>query len=345
MTAVALAEPLTPEWFEARRAGVTASEIAAVMGISPWESPFSLYWRKVNGWEVEETDEMRAGRLLEGAIARWWEDECDPLENLAVRPAPLYAHPDRPWQLATPDRALHEACPDCDGRGAGGSNAAPWGPCCSCQWTGLGSPALAVLECKYVAHSWDGWGEPGTDHIPVHYRAQVLWQCDVVDVDTWYLAALGPGGFREYHGRRDDRDLAVMREYARRFLNRIQHGDPPPVDDHAATLSTVKKVHPLTGAGDVELVDELGTERAVQLAEGYRRARALRGRADAAVDRYEARLRQALGSHRRALCNGRLVASRSVYDQSGDSAELMAIDNGWPTVDRLNPGRAKTYAS
>jgi hypothetical protein len=61
------------------------------------------------------------------------------------------------------------------------------------------------------------------------------------------------------------------------------------------------------------------------------------------VDRYEARIREAIGDGRRAECNGKLVASRSVYDQSGDTAELSALDGDWPTVNRLNPGRSASY--
>ena len=34
------------DWLTARRQGITASEIAIVMGLSPYSSPFALYHRK-----------------------------------------------------------------------------------------------------------------------------------------------------------------------------------------------------------------------------------------------------------------------------------------------------------
>src|SRR5690242_18272977 len=111
MTAVELlppheAKPSNPEWLKLRRAGISASEIAAVVGLSPWQSPFSLYWTKVEGWETESNAEMSAGTRAEPVIADWFADECDPLENLVVCPAGLYASAERPWALATPDRLL-----------------------------------------------------------------------------------------------------------------------------------------------------------------------------------------------------------------------------------------------
>lgn len=317
MTAVMLAEPLTPEWFEQRRHGIGASEIAAVMGISPRESPFSMYWRKVNGWEQESSPEMSAGQRLEPVIAEWWADECDPLENLAIGPGRLMAHPDRPWQVATPDRLIYLDLCVC---GAAGDIL------CSCLLPDVDGPPVAVLECKYVAMSWDGWGDPGSDDIPVHYRAQVLWQCDVVDVEDWYLAALGPGGFRQYHGRRDDADLKVMREYGRRFMARLEAGDPPPLDDHTATLVTVKRLHPDLDDAEVEVP--------ASIASAYRRACAMERKAKALKTRYEVALRLEMGRAKRATSGGAFVASRSIYDVAEHTVKAH-------TVDRLNPPRAK----
>jgi putative phage-type endonuclease len=315
MTAVVLAEPLTPEWFAQRRLGVSASEIAAVMGISPWESHFSLYWRKREGWKQEPSPEMSAGTRLEPVIAEWWADECDPNENLTVVPSPLLAHPDRPWQLASPDRlvGMRKLCGACD-----------CGLPMACGCGQIDGSPLAVLECKYVAQSWDGWGEPDSDDIPVYYRAQVQWQCDVVDVEDWYLAVLGPGGFRGYHGRRDEKDLRIMREYGLRFMRRLETEDPPPLDDHAATLTTVKRLHPD--------LDDTEAEVPADIAASYRRACAMERKAKSVKKRYEIQLRAAMGRSRKATSNGAFVASRSVYEVAEHTVKAFAVD-------RLNAAR------
>lgn len=334
--------PQNPRWHELRRAGVTASEIAAVMGLSKWDSAFNLYWSKVNDWRDDGNEYTSGGRHLEDAIAEWWIAENDPLENLVLAAAGLYAHPDRPWQLATPDRLLLGVCGWCDG---GGSRVDPRdgddADCQGCAGTG-GSGLLALLECKWVAApSWDGWGEPGSDDIPVYYRAQALWQADVLGVDTVYVAALGPGGFRAYVVHVDDRaeaDLVLMRAAGLDLRRRLAEEDPPDLDGHTATAGALRQLHPSVGFGDVEV--------SLELAERYRLARAERDEAKARVAHCEAEIRAALGDDfHRAVCSKKLVASRSVFERtSDDEDELHALDDGFPTTDRLNPGRATSYA-
>lgn len=344
MTAVELlppgeATPENPEWHELRRTGITASEIAAVMGISPWESPFSCYWRKVNGWQWDGNEYTATGRRLEPVIADWWASEY--LEYV-ICPAGLFASAERPWQLATPDRLVHPPCSCCTDDYC---TCNVDGNCWECQNTGLGGPAHALLECKWVAHSWDGWGEQGTDDIPVYYRAQCLWQADVMGVDEVHVAALGPGGFRAYVVRRDEADLALMRKAGEEFHRRLTEGDPPPLDSHSATLTTLKRLHPTVGEGDVEV--------SADLAEGYRNARAEKKAFEQYIARCEAEIRAALGStYARAVHNGRTVASRSVFEQQRIDAarlrkeqpDIAAEYTVTTTVDRLNPGRAESHA-
>ncbi len=277
-----------------------------------------MFWRKTNGWETEQSDEMSAGHYAEPAVAAWFADNRDPHENLTIRSAGLYASAERPWQLATPDRLIHEACPDCDGRGNGGPGAAPEtnGLCASCQATGLGSPVLALLECKYVIGGWDGWGEPDTDEVPVHYRAQCLWQADVLDVDEVYLAAWHGAEFRTYAIRRDEDDLAVMRKAGAEFAERLAAGDPPPLDGHIATLRTVKALHP-----DLEDREQ---EVAADLAQAWQEAKARKAQAEAEERRLEVELRAALGPARRATVDGLKVATRVISEVAESTRTIAA---------------------
>lgn len=303
MTAAVLAEPLTPEWFARRRLGIGASEIAAVMGISPWESPFSLYWRKVNGWEFDATPEMEWGTRLEPVLAQKYADshpdtyvDTAGIGSNGQRLGGLAVGPE-PWMLATPDRYLAGAC---DHRARD-----PYG-CSDCMNTGQSEPIGGVLELK-AAHNADGWGEPGTDDIPVHYRAQVQWQMLVVDVTRADVAVLiGGSDYREYAVRRDNRDIRVMVEHGRRFMGRLDRGEPPPLDEHSATLATVRRLHP-----DMDRDTEAAVPDAV--AAGYRRAVRMARLADRAKGRYEALIRDAMGrAHKAVAADGSKVATRVI---------------------------------
>ncbi|MGH3923507.1 MAG: YqaJ viral recombinase family protein, partial [Pseudonocardiaceae bacterium] len=71
-------EPGSPEWHTAREDGLGGSEIAAVMGLSPWESRFSLWHRKAGRLDpVQESPEMEWGKRLEDVIAIKF-GECHP---------------------------------------------------------------------------------------------------------------------------------------------------------------------------------------------------------------------------------------------------------------------------
>ena len=171
---------------------------------------------------------------------------------------------------------------------------------------------VAVLELKTGYSAAEGWGEPGTAEIPVHYRAQVLWQMLCVDVSYAIVAVLiGGSDYREYTVLRDERDIAVMVEAGRRFMHRIETGDPPPIDDHHATLSTLKRLHPDLDDTDAE-VDE-------RVAAGYLRACKAYKLAEHAKDRYEAQLRAQMGRAKRATAAGKRVATRTVTDIAGST--------------------------
>lgn len=285
MTAVLVLPSDAPEdeWLKARRAGIGASEIAAVMGISPYDSPFSLWWRKFMGWETAENEEMSAGKRLEPIVADWFAEQHD---EYRVRPGGLWASVDRPWQLATPDRLLmRPVLPE-----------VPHG-----VW-GIGG----LLECK-AAYSWDGWGAQDTAEIPVHYKAQGLWQLDTLGVGYVYFAAFSGLGFRQYLVNRDEKDLVMMREAGRRFMDSLVEGEPPNVDDHASTLPIIRRLNADIEDRDVEIP--------ASVASGWLRSKRFKDLAARAERRYSAVVRAHLGTAKTAICDGRKIAARSTDDK------------------------------
>lgn len=284
----------TPEWHAARADTINGSEIAGVLGISPYDSPFSLFHRKHGRLdEVAQTDEMYWGTALEDVIRSEFTRRHP---ELFVRDGGgLYRHPDRDWQGGSPDGRIWARAAD----------GVPWG-----------DEPDALLECKTSRYD-DGWGDEGTDEIPVHYRAQVLWYLDVFDLRQCHVAVLIAGSeYREYLVERADDELDQMRTAAEAFLVRLRADDPPDIDGHDATYQAVKEMHP-----DIEIASVLIDD---DLAEAYLRALAAEKDAKTEKSRTSALIADAMGTARDAYHAGVQIASRQVKKHPGAIPYLVA---------------------
>lgn len=90
----------SPEWLAARRELITATDIAAIVGVDPWRSEGDVARAKLSGETVEPSIPMRVGSHLEPLIAELWAER----EGIGVeRWGELVVHPELPWAGATPD--------------------------------------------------------------------------------------------------------------------------------------------------------------------------------------------------------------------------------------------------
>lgn len=274
---VANVEPLTPEWHAARRGRIGGSEAAALLGLSPWESEFSLWHRKTGVLDTErDNDEMRAGRLLEPVIASWFATQHPDWD--VNRNAGTWVHGARRWQLANPDGLITTE------RGE-----------------------LRILECKFALHDWQwrhgaGPGEP--DEVPVYYDVQGQWYADVFGVKVVHFAVFhgASGRFAEYVRHADPDDQALLRDAGARFMARVEAGERPPIDGHDATYEAVKAMHPQIDDGPVTVPDDL--------AESFCRAKHAEKAAAVEAKRQTALLAEHMGAASQARWGGRVIARR-----------------------------------
>lgn len=250
--------------------GLGGSEIAAVMNISPYESAFSL-WNRKRGLiaPASSNDAMRRGHRLESVVAEWFAEQHP---EYRVRRTGMWANRQRPWQFATPDRML----------------------------TGLGERSL--LKVKTAADLFE-WGRRDTDEVPNYVRCQVMWQLDALGLNRAHVAVLTTNlEFREYAVEWNLSEAEKLRAAARQFLDSVDRGVRPEIDEHAATHQAVRELHPE--------IDDTEIEIKPGLAEQYRAAVADHKRAEAAKLQATSEVLDALGRHRRALVNGESVAIR-----------------------------------
>ncbi|ARX81594.1 hypothetical protein SMD44_00992 [Streptomyces alboflavus] len=212
--------PGTPEWDEARTGlTITATEIAAVVGLSPWMSRFTL-WHKKSGLSVapfERTPAIEWGIRLEDAVAAKWQDEHP---GYITAPAGTWRHRTRDWQRATPDRLIY--------RQPAGEFDIP-------------EHAEELLEVK-TSPFGDEWGPDGTDDgVPIWYRCQAMWQMDVTGLRRTRFAVLISGfDYREYTVDYDEAEARMLRDAAETFLHDVEHGNRPPIDGADDTYQTIR---------------------------------------------------------------------------------------------------------
>lgn len=260
---------LSPQQKKDRRLGIGSSDVAELLGISPYEgaSPVRLFAEKCGMMpeeDDEETIEQEVGHALEGALVKLYSVKSGFDVLVSGEHVESVVHPEHKWRRA-----------NLDGRIVGKS---------------------AALEIKAVgigmAQDWDLEADDG---IPHYVRVQVAWQMHVADLDEVHVVALvaGPSGFRVFYIIRDRELEALIVDAANKAWEAIQARTAPPVDASSACKAYLELKWPSPPADvEVEITD------ADEIAIGVRRVRAeaARKRCEEAKDIASNELRDLLGS-------------------------------------------------
>jgi len=208
------------EWLEARRAGLGASDAAALFD-EGYDSKLSLYVKKLGIGEDEPADQaMDWGHRLESKIAEWFAEvvaeERFVLEDLGRYT--LCWSETVPSMFATMDRLI---------------------------WRN--NEMVAVLEIKKVsAYLKDRW-EKGP---PRHVWIQVQQQLAVSGLLVGYVAALFDGNEALWWKvERDDDFIAELVAQHEAFMGRLARGEPPAPDGSEQSSKALKRMYPMQDPG------------------------------------------------------------------------------------------------
>ena len=208
------------EWLAWRRGGLGGSDVAGVLGLSPWSSPYSIWLSKVSALDHGEVSEaMEFGSRAEPMLARWFTDRT----GLSVFGEQMWCTaPGRPWMLATVDGLVGETASACSVDDALGA----------AEWKTTSDPP-AEWEAK----------------VPDHYACQATWTMAVLDMpQVWFGVlhlAYGRPAFRIYEFKRDLDDEAFLIGACERFwTEHVVAQQPPPIDAHPATTAALKAQWP-----------------------------------------------------------------------------------------------------
>lgn len=189
------------EWLKEREYGIGASEVGAILGLSPFETPFSLWLKKTKQVEREpENQAMKMGHLLEPVVSQLWEEATGQKVIKASAADIIYVHPEHDFMRATPDRIVR-------GR-------------------------KKLLEIKTTVTGID------PEDLPTHWVAQVIYQQYVTGIHDADLAYLVQGRYFGYVNIPYDEEFAnFIAERVAAFWNENVLADKEPdaisVDDFA----------------------------------------------------------------------------------------------------------------
>lgn len=168
------------EWLRWRRHGIGGSDVAAILGISPFRTARDIYFDKLGIAAVEADDgnwvPLEIGHLLEGLIARIFEHKS----GFQVRQVKkMFCHPRYPFMLADVDAFVIQQ----DG-------------------------STAILEIKTTNYNAkDRWWQNGKEIVPAYYEAQGRHYMAVCDIDRVFFCCL--------YGNTEDE--IIIRELRRDF--------------------------------------------------------------------------------------------------------------------------------
>lgn len=220
------------DWLAARRQGLGSSDIAAILGVSDYNTPLHV-WHDKRGEVDDDGNDGPAlwGTLLEDVVAREWARR----NRSVIQRVGLVAHHEYDWMRATLDRRVAECPLDREVRTA-----------CALE-----------IKCRsaFKASRWRA-------DVPDDVLAQVTWQMAVTGYDHIHVAVLiGGNDYRQTVVRRDLEVEAYVLGTAETFWrDHVLEGRPPAWDPEKADalLELQQQLHPeRVGEIDVHGVGEV----------------------------------------------------------------------------------------
>lgn len=262
------------EWLDVRKNGIGSSEVATIVGLNPWQTPYQL-WRIKTGQDPAKTENfaMRAGHYLEDAVSLFWQDETG--REVIKRSAGdwIIQSKEHPFMQVSPDRTFWLT-----GEKRNEAN-------------------KGILECKTTQYTIDG------DDLPRYWFCQVQYQLGVAELQKGSIAWLTQGrsfGYRDIDFVPDFYEW-LKDEVARFWVDNVQGGKEP---DLINLDDMLLKYRRHTAAKVVEVGDDL--------LDAYHELKDLRGQITTLDERkteLETKLKMAFGDAEAIAYGGETLAT------------------------------------
>lgn len=249
------------EFVAGRKCGIGGSDVAAVLGLSPWKTPLDVWNDKLGLSEDKEPSEAAYwGTTLEETVAKEFQRRT---AMTVQRVNHQFTDKDNDWMIANIDRAIVN--PDIAKR--------VW-PCLKqsdlAKYDGRPLTTDIAFEAKTAnAFAADLWGPSQeleikqnnlkTEHvIPLYYETQIQWYCGILKLRGMYLAVLiGGSDFRMYWiDARADVFQAIKEKCSTFWHNNVLTKTPPePID-----INDVLKLYGKSNGQSMEAEGDLAVD-------------------------------------------------------------------------------------
>ncbi|ENU86157.1 YqaJ viral recombinase family protein [Acinetobacter sp. CIP 102129] len=200
------------QFLAGRKKGIGGSDVAAILGFSPYKSPYQLWLDKTDRSERKESQNESAhfGNLLEDVVAKEFSRRAGVKVQRVTQQLFLEEHP---WALGNIDRAVIN--PDIAG---------------NVRFKDGALTTDRLLECKTASEYMSKlFGEEGSDQVPDYYLTQCLWYllitgCKVIDL----AVLIGGNKFRMYRIERDEDLIQSIFNQVKAFWFNHVIADVPP---------------------------------------------------------------------------------------------------------------------
>lgn len=200
------------QFLAGRKKGIGGSDVAAILGFSPYKSPYQLWLDKTGRSERKESQNESAhfGNLLEDVVAKEFSRRSGMKVQRVTQQLFLEEHP---WALGNIDRAVIN--PDIAG---------------NVRFKDGALTTDRLLECKTASEYMSKlFGEEGSDQVPDYYLTQCLWYllitgCKVIDL----AVLIGGNKFRMYRIERDEDLIQSIFNQVKAFWFNHVIADVPP---------------------------------------------------------------------------------------------------------------------
>lgn len=272
------------EWLTYRRRGIGGSDVAALLGISPWRTARDLFYDKLGIADVEDNEDnwvaLEMGHLLEPLVAKIFHQRTG---YKVYQVKKMFQHPQYPWMLADVDYFVE-----------------------------LPDGTTAILEIKTTNYNAkDIWWMNGGETVPVHYESQGRHYMAVMDVDRCFFCCLYGNNEEESIIREIRRDMDYESEmiFLEQYFweNHVQAQIPPPYTEDGDLV--IESVRRHTGSADkdapvvsFDLSMTAKLVRYLQLQEMKSRAESNNSEIEADMQRLKAALIAEMGKSCKATC-------------------------------------------